>query len=404
MSTANKLSAALDSKAAIKAAIEEKGVEIGDVPFSQYAGKISEISTHSGGWQPQPDWWDIETIIREDDTPEYAEKPKAIELLIDGDDVTELKLAQAYRTSDGAFYPASGVSHTWDKTKDKPCSEGYKTRYVIYYDISGDFKPGMMALGVFVDGHNGNLTFSAFAQYKELLQYAILKNINIQYSAYLFYCAYSISKIDIDGEIFRNMTSVAYSFYGIKTDPPYINSSSCKDFTGLYYFARCDKIPRIDTSSGTNFRYMFREAKISYIPDLDTSNGTDFEMMFYQTAIPVVPRLDTSKGTKFDNMFGYCYTAEIPEIDMTNAISCVNMFVNSNDQFNKTRKLGGFKNLKLSLDLSHLIYLTHESLLNVLNKLAAIDTPQTLTLGTANLAKLTDAEKAIATSKGWTLA
>jgi hypothetical protein len=51
--------------------------------------------------------------------------------------------------------------------------------------------------------------------------------------------------------------------------------------------------------------------------------------------------------------------------------------------------------------------LSKESLLNILSVLKDIsgtNTTQTLTLGTTNLAKLTDEEKAIATEKGWSLA
>ena len=48
--------------------------------------------------------------------------------------------------------------------------------------------------------------------------------------------------------------------------------------------------------------------------------------------------------------------------------------------------------------------LTHESLLNVLNSIQTVTGKPTLTLGTNNLAKLTDDEKKIATDKGWILA
>ena len=49
--------------------------------------------------------------------------------------------------------------------------------------------------------------------------------------------------------------------------------------------------------------------------------------------------------------------------------------------------------------------LTHESLMSILNALEAKTSGTfALTLGTTNLAKLSDAEKAIATEKGWTLA
>lgn len=52
----------------------------------------------------------------------------------------------------------------------------------------------------------------------------------------------------------------------------------------------------------------------------------------------------------------------------------------------------------------HFSPLTHESLMSIINHLGTVTTTKTLTLGSTNLAKLTDAEKAIATEKGWTLA
>lgn len=47
--------------------------------------------------------------------------------------------------------------------------------------------------------------------------------------------------------------------------------------------------------------------------------------------------------------------------------------------------------------------LTLESLLSLLNALADGVTDKTCTLGAKNLAKLSETQKAIATSKGWTL-
>lgn len=49
--------------------------------------------------------------------------------------------------------------------------------------------------------------------------------------------------------------------------------------------------------------------------------------------------------------------------------------------------------------------LTHDSLMSIINALQTKTSGTwTVKLGTTNLAKLTDAEKAIATQKGWTLA
>lgn len=63
----------------------------------------------------------------------------------------------------------------------------------------------------------------------------------------------------------------------------------------------------------------------------------------------------------------------------------------------------GTPNFKASLDLHYCTNLTHDSLMIIINGLQTV-TGKTLTLGTENIAKLTDAEKQIATDKGWTLA
>ena len=64
------------------------------------------------------------------------------------------------------------------------------------------------------------------------------------------------------------------------------------------------------------------------------------------------------------------------------------------------------RGFRVSFNISSAIYLTHESLMSVLESLGDItgSATQTLTIGSKNLAKLTDEEKAIATNKGWSLA
>lgn len=60
--------------------------------------------------------------------------------------------------------------------------------------------------------------------------------------------------------------------------------------------------------------------------------------------------------------------------------------------------------IPISISFSTCTKLTHQSLMSIINGLAVVEATQTLTLGTTNLAKLTDEEKAIATEKGWSLA
>ena len=61
-------------------------------------------------------------------------------------------------------------------------------------------------------------------------------------------------------------------------------------------------------------------------------------------------------------------------------------------------------NIGANLDISASTQFEREDLLVILNNLKTLTEAKTLTMGTTNLAKLTDEDKAIAINKGWTLA
>ena len=103
------------------------------------------------------------------------------------------------------------------------------------------------------------------------------------------------------------------------------------------------------------------------------------------------------------NTFAYCKSLTsltLPEGFGQNSTLNLNCFVNCTSLTTIT----GNPNFKVSLDLSNSTKLTHDSLMVVINGLQTVTTKQTLTLGSTNLAKLTDDEKKVATDKGWTLA
>lgn len=92
-------------------------------------------------WERPSDWWDTKTILANAE-PRDGLYPAYIVLIDDYEDTTSFsKATTAYQklqhdgilTSDGAWYTAADFTHTWDKTKDKACSLGYKTRYFIVY-------------------------------------------------------------------------------------------------------------------------------------------------------------------------------------------------------------------------------------------------------------------------------
>ena len=63
MSTATELQRIINSKVAIKTAIEGKGVTVGTGTIDTYAAKIDEITTGSAGWTPPADWQDITSTV-----------------------------------------------------------------------------------------------------------------------------------------------------------------------------------------------------------------------------------------------------------------------------------------------------------------------------------------------------
>lgn len=131
------------TKESIRQVINEKGVKVTpDEPFASYLEKIAQLPAlpEKDDWRPNPTWWDIETILKED-TRDYAYK--SILLYMDTYPSTDLREGSAYATSDGHFYAnedfvsTSVIEHHWDPTKDKQCVEKgvntYKIRYIIVY-------------------------------------------------------------------------------------------------------------------------------------------------------------------------------------------------------------------------------------------------------------------------------
>lgn len=146
-------------------------------------------------------------------------------------------------------------------------------------------------------------------------------------------------------------------------------------FNGCYYLIA---IPKLDTSNCTNMGYMFSSCyKLLSIPKLDTSNVTNMGSMFNNChELISISELDVSNVTSMSRTFNSCY--KLQEIHMTG--------------------------IKVSFDISSSTKFTREALVEILNNLATVTKTQTLTMGSTNLAKLTDEDKAIATNKGWTLA
>ncbi len=198
------------------------------------------------------------------------------------------------------------------------------------------------------------------------------------------------------------------------------------------YFDELD-LSGFDTGNVTNMRSMFDYCKNLTKVDLsglDTSNVETMENLFYQCSNlteAILNNSNTSKVSRMANMFGYCpnlTVLDLSSFDTSKVTTMANMFIRCKklieikgilDVIKVTSMSGAFsecvelievkiKNLNCAnLNLSACTKLSYSSLIYLINNLVASDTVKTITLGSTNLAKLTDEEKAIAINKNWTL-
>ena len=147
--------------------------------------------------------------------------------------------------------------------------------------------------------------------------------------------------------------------------------STATSFDGCWQFG--------DTANMKKTASMFYDCRnLTTVPLFDTKNVTNMKNMFYSCSnLTTVPLFDTSNVTNMSSMFKGCSSLE--------AIHMIN--INAN------------------LDISASTKFTREALLEIIGNLKAQTSgSKKLTMGSTNLAKLTDEDKAIATNKGWTLA
>ena len=209
------------------------------------------------------------------------------------------------------------------------------------------------------------------------------------------------SNVEAMNLMFENCSSL--------TDIPLLDTSKVTKMSNMFNgCTSLTSIPILNTSNVIRTANMFYEcSSLTTIPQLDTSKVTIMNSMFFDcSSLTSIPQLDTRSVTDMGFMFSYCTSlTSVPLLDATSLTNADNMFGKDFHPLNKFTDFGGLTNLKVNLDLSPCPKLTHDSLMNVINEAADVtSSPRTLTLGTTNLNKLTDEEKAIATNKGWTLA
>ena len=171
--------------------------------------------------------------------------------------------------------------------------------------------------------------------------------------------------------------------------------SAATSFEGCWQFG--------DTANITYTIRMFYDcSSLITVPLFDTTNVTNMAYMFYYCwSIITVPLFDTTNVTNMSYMFSGCSSlATVPLFDTKNVTNMSNMFSGCS-----SLEAIHMININANLNISASTKFTREALLEIIGNLKAQTSgTKTLTMGSTNLAKLTDEDKAIATSKGWTLA
>ena len=168
------------------------------------------------------------------------------------------------------------------------------------------------------------------------------------------------------------------------------------------YCSLLTEFPLIDTSKGIDFRYAWYYcSSLKSFPMLNLGKGTNFYEAWYNcSSLTEFPPLDLHNGTNFGEAWKNCSSlTDFAQVDLSAGTD----FGGAWNGCSNLTNLGGFGVIKESFSLSDSPKLTVESLMNVINQAATV-TGKTMTLGSTNLAKLTDEQKSVATSKGWTLA
>ena len=141
---------------------------------------------------------------------------------------------------------------------------------------------------------------------------------------------------------------------------------------------------------------------LTNVPHFNTEYVTDFTSTWCNCVnLLTIPPLNFKSATNISQCFSGCHSlTSLPYMNLASVTDTTNAWYGCDN----LTTLGGFGAISANFDLATSPNLTVESIMNVINQAATVTGNKIMTLGSENLAKLTDAQKAVATNKGWTLA
>ena len=173
-------------------------------------------------------------------------------------------------------------------------------------------------------------------QLNNIISYSDTSNVtNMRYMFYRCYNLTTIPQLDT-----RSVTTMESMLQGCRhlTSIPQLDTSNVTNMESMFnmYYENGSygnlytlKIPSLNTSNVTNMKNMFYWCNLVYsIPQLDTSKVTNMSQMFYSCYnLKTIPQLDTGKVTNMYAMFEDCYNlTTIPQLDISKVTDTSSMF------------------------------------------------------------------------------
>ena len=151
------------------------------------------------------------------------------------------------------------------------------------------------------------------------------------------------------------------------------------------------------------YQRCYKCTSLTRIPQLETANVTNMMWAFYGcSSLTEIDGLDTRSITSASELFHGCssLTAIYSTLDFSNVKSQLDTTFTSCKSLVEVRFAG---TINVDVAMNGCAKLSVDSLLSLLNALCENGQGLKCKIGTTNLGKLTDAQKAIATDKGWEL-
>jgi len=177
---------------------------------------------------------------------------------------------------------------------------------------------------------------------------------------------------------------------------------------GYQLFKENSEITELPTTLNfTHFDSMYQMCykctSLTHVPQLPTSTVENMMWAFYGcSSLTEIDGLDTRSITSASELFHGCssLTAIYSTLDFSNVKSQIDTTFTSCKSLVEVRFAG---TINVDIAMNGCAKLSVDSLLSLLNALCENGQGLKCKIGTTNLGKLTDAQKAIATDKGWEL-